>query len=174
MVKAKTSPSSAAKPQGFSLPDGLGDLLSKAVSLVEAKKFDEAAPALEALAKAAAERGLLGLERTVRTYQALLPPKEGRPQSAEAPELEIQLKLNARDFDGALALADKALKTRATNAQLHYLRATALAKKEQAEASAEALKKAIDLDPVFLFIYRLESDFDAIRRQAAYAPLERM
>lgn len=172
MAKAKTSPS-ATKTPGAHLPDGLGDQLAKAISLAEAKKFTEAAPALETLAKEAKERGLLGLERTVRTYQALLPAKT-KAKAESAPEMEAQLLLNHGDLDGALAMVDKALKGDAANANLHYLRATVLARKEQAEPSAESMRKAMELNPDYIFIYRLEPDFEAIRRQPAYVPLERM
>ena len=173
MAKAKTS-TSTAKTKGSSLPDGLGEQLEKAIALVESKKFEEAEPALKALLTAATEHGLLGLERTVKTYQSLVPKKASKNAAAEAPELEALLLINQGDSDGALAILDKALKAHAEQAKLHYLRGLVLARKANPEASAEALKKAFELDSEFVFVYGLETDFDPMRRQPAFAALERM
>lgn len=172
MAKAKTAPSQGKKPAAV-LPDGLGEQLTKAIALVEGKKHTEAAAALEALGKAATQHGLLGLERTVRTYQSLLPAKAEKAKGSDHAEMEIQVLLNRRDA-GALAAADKALKATPGNAQLHYLKAAALAQKGEAEASADCLKKALELNGDLLFIYQLEPDFEPMRRHASFAAFERM
>lgn len=173
MAKAKTSPSTA-KTKGSSLPDGLGEQLEKAIAMVENKQFEEAEPALKALLASAAQHGILGLERTVRTYQSLIPQKATKQAVVDAPELGALLLINQGDSDGALAILDKALKSHAGQAKLHYLRGLVLARKGNSEASAEALKKAFELDSEFVFVYGLETDFDAMRRQPAFAALERM
>lgn len=173
MAKAKTSPS-PAKSKGSSLPDGLGEQLEKAIALLEGKKYAEAAKAFKALQGASTDRGLLGLERTVRTYLALIPDASAGAAAPETPEMEAQVLLNRGDVDQALSLLDKAVKAHAGKAQLHYLRGLALARKGQAEDSAEALKKAFSLDAELVFVYGLETDFDAMRRQPAFAALERM
>jgi tetratricopeptide (TPR) repeat protein len=172
MAKTKTAPAEGKKNTAI-LPDGLGDQLAKAIALVEGKKHEEAAKALEALAKAATERGLYGLERTVRTYQSLLPAKAAKSKGDEHPEMDIQVLLNKRD-PGALAAVDKALKAHPGSAQLHYLKAAALAQKGEAEPAAEALKKALELNADMLYVYQLEPDFEPMRRQAAFAAFERM
>lgn len=172
MAKAKSAPS--AKSAAPVLPDGLGDQLAKAIMLMESHKHTEAATAFEALAKAATDRGLYGLERTVRTYQKLLPTKESKAKAEAAPELDIQVMLNRRDPAAALTAADKAIKAHPDRAQLHYLRAAALAQKGEAEASAESLKQALQLNADLLYTYQLEADFEPMRRQAAFAAFERM
>lgn len=173
MAKAKTSPSTA-KTKGSSLPDGLGEQLEHAIALVESKKFGEAEAALKTLLAAATEHGILGLERTVRTYLALIPPKAGGHPANDTPDLEALVLINQGDSDGALGILDKALKTHSDKAKLHYLRGLVLARKANPEASAEALKKAFELDAEFIFVYGLETDFDPMRRQPAFAALERM
>ena len=173
MVKAKTSPATA-KTQGSSLPDGLGEQLEKAIALVENKKFAEAGPALQALLAEATKHGILGLERTVRTYLSLVPNKTAKHASADMPELDAQVLINQGDVEGALVILDKALKAHPTQAKLHYLRGLVLARKANPEGSAESLKKAFELDSEFVFVYGLETDFDAMRRQPAFAALERM
>lgn len=172
MAKAKSAPS--AKSAAPVLPDGLGDQLAKAITLMESHKHAEAAPAFEALAKAATERGLYGLERTVRTYQQLLPAKDAKGKGEAHPEMDIQVLLNRRDAAAAIAAADKALKAHPDRAQLHYLKAAALAQKGEAEASADSLKQALQLNADLLYTYQLEADFEPMRRQAAFAAFERM
>jgi tetratricopeptide (TPR) repeat protein len=177
MAKAKNAASTAAVPtktKGSSLPDGLGEQLDKAIALVEQKKFVEAEPAFAALLASATQYGILGLERTVRTYQSLLAQKTTKQAPAAAPELEALLLINRGEGDAALSILEKALKTHAGQAKLHYLRGLVLARKANAEASAEALKKAFELDSEFVFVYGLETDFDPMRRQPAFAALERM
>lgn len=177
MAKAKTSASTAAVPtktKGSSLPDGLGEQLDKAIALIENKEFAEAEPAFAALLTSATQHGILGLERTVRTYQSLIAQKTAKPSPSSAPELEALLLINRGDGDGALSILEKALKTHSGQAKLHYLRGLVLARKANAEASAEALKKAFELDSEFVFVYGLETDFDPMRRQPAFAALERM
>lgn len=173
MAKAKTSPATA-KTHGSSLPDGLGEQLEKAIALVEAKKFDEAAPALQSLLTEATKQGILGLERTVRTYLSVIPAKAATAGDGPAPELEAQVLINRGNMDQALVVLDKAVKVHPSQAKLHYLRGLVLARKANPEASAEALKKAFDLDSEFVFVYGLETDFDPMRRQPAFAALERM
>ena len=177
MVKAKTSPATAAigaKPQGSSLPNGLGEQLEKAIALVENKKFAEAEPALQALLTEATKHGILGLERTVRTYLNLVSNKAAKHSTGDMPELDAQVLINQGDVDGALVILDKALKSHPAQAKLHYLRGLVLARKANPEGSAESLKKAFELDSEFVFVYGLETDFDAMRRQPAFAALERM
>lgn len=173
MAKAKTSPATA-KTKGSSLPDGLGEQLEKAIALIEHKKYTEAEPALQALLAEATKHGILGLERTVRTYLGVIPLKAAKKASDDTPELDAQVLINRGDIDGALVILDKALKAHPGQAKLHYLRGLVLARKANPEGSAEALKKAFELDSEFVFVYGLESDFDAMRRQPAFAALERM
>jgi len=162
-----------SKPHATStLPKSLGDKLTKAVALVEAKKPAEAEALLQELVKEAAAEGNLGVERTARTYLRVCEAAKPAKGPGPAPELQAQLHLNRRETKEALEILDKALKAHKDRAQLHFLKAIAHAQLGDAAASAGALTTAVQLDDDLRFIYRLEPDFDIFRREAAFVPFE--
>ena len=64
---------------------------------------------------------------------------------------------------------EKALKSHPTKGSLHYLRAVAFAQAENTEASAESLKKAMELDGDLVFQWHMEPDFNPIRKSPLFA-----
>lgn len=154
------------------LSKALGDKLSKAIGLVDAKKHGEAESLLQELAKEAAEGRNLGVERTVRTYLRVCEMAKPQKGGAAGPEMQAQLHLNRRETREALEVLDKALKGHKDRAQLHYLKALAHAQLGEAANAAAALGQAVELDNDLRFIYRLEPDFDAFRREAAFVTFE--
>lgn len=154
------------------LPKALGDKLSKAISLVEAKKHGEAEVMLQELAKEAAEGRHLGLERTARTYLIVCAAAKPVKGPAPSPEMQAQLHLNRRESKEAIEILDKALKAHSDWAQLHYLKAIAFAQLGDVASTAAALGKAVELNNDTRFVYRLESDFDAFRREPAFVTFE--
>ena len=148
----------------------LHDEFGKAVKLFEQGKRAEAAKHFEALVEKAREAGEVHLLRSARNYLALCQEEGGASKEAKlAPELEAQLLLNRKDATGAIALLDKALKTHPKEARLHYLKAVALAQQDQEEASAASLKAALELEPSFAHVFRLEPDFEEMRGSSAFA-----
>lgn len=165
----------ATKPKSTAtstLPKALGDKLVKAIQLVEGKKPAEAEALLQDLVKEASAAGHLGLERTARTYLAICAAARPAKGAAAAPELQAQLQLNRRETQAALETVEKALKAHKDRAPLHYLKAVAHAQAGDGAAAAAALTLALDLDGDLRFVYRLEPDFDAYRREAAFVPFE--
>jgi predicted Zn-dependent protease len=147
----------------------LETLFSEALELVNQKENDQATTALEALVAEAVSQGQLGLARSARNYLLVLKSRKEAPEDFLAnPELAAQVLLNRGAADEALALLDKVLKTDSQDARLFYLKATAHAQKDEAEASAEALKQAVQLNQDFLHQFRLERDFDHVRSFAAF------
>lgn len=78
---------------------------------------------------------------------------------------------NAGDTNGALEALDKALELGAEPARVHYVRASAFALDEQHDAAAEALQKAIELDPTNRAFSLGDPDFERLRETAGYASM---
>jgi tetratricopeptide (TPR) repeat protein len=165
----------ATKPKSTAtstLPKALGDKLAKAIALVDGKKPAEAEGLLQELAKEAAEARHLGLERTVQTYLKICEAARPSKGPAIAPELQAQVHLNRRETREALELLEKALKAHKDRATLYYLKAVGHAQAGDGAAAAAAMTQALELDGDLRFVYRLEPDFDAYRREAAFVPFE--
>lgn len=146
----------------------LEERFSKALPLLEAGKYTEAAATFEALLPEAREQGKLGLARALATSLAAAQERLARQPEDGLPEVEAQYCLNRNDPDGAMKILEKALKDQPERAQFHYLKALALAQRSDPEASAAALGKAVELDPAMLFPFHLEPDFNDFRNQASF------
>ncbi|MGA2083096.1 MAG: tetratricopeptide repeat protein [Holophaga sp.] len=123
----------------------------------------------------AATQERLNLGRTARSYLAAIQARlreRGEP-SKEAVEMTIQLLLNRKDAETALARIEKALGAASGRPALHYLKAVAHAQLGQAQESAEALARAVELEPDLIFQFRLEPDFEPVRHSAPFAALLR-
>jgi tetratricopeptide (TPR) repeat protein len=168
-AKTETAPKSAPAPTKPS-PSPLATALTKALKLVDSGKHAEAAKALEILGVDAQAAGDWPMKRRAQVYLALCAAKL-HPVKAEVvdPITEIQSCLNLRHTDEAIKLSEKALKSSPTKGSLHYLRAVAFAQAENTEASAESLKKAVELDADFVFQWHMEPDFNAIRKSPLFA-----
>jgi tetratricopeptide (TPR) repeat protein len=168
-TKAKSTaapkPAPAAAP-----PPQLASQFTMAVKLVDEGRHAEAVPLLEALALAAQASGDWAVKRRAQVYLSLaqshLKPAE---VAGEDPMTEVQSLLNHRDHAGAQKLLDKLIKSQPGRGLLHYLRAVALAQEERAEGAAEALKKALELDPDLIFLWHMEPDFAAMRKSSLFA-----
>lgn len=148
----------------------LHDEFGKAVKLFEQGKRTEAAKHFEGLTEKAREAGEVHLLRSARTYLALCGEESGAAKESKVgPEMEAQLLLNRKDAKGAIAAVDKALKTHPKEARLHYLKAVALAQLDQEDASAASLKTALELEPSFAHVFRLEPDFEEMRGSSAFS-----
>ncbi len=170
-TKAKTETAPKSVPaHAQPLPFPLAAALTKALKLVDAGKHTEASKALETLAVEAQAAGDFPMKRRAQVYLALCASKL-HPAKAGAvdPVTEIQACLNHGHPDEALKLSEKALKGHLTKGSLHYLQAVAYAQAGNAEASAESLKKAMELDADFVFQWHMEPDFNAIRKSPLFA-----
>jgi tetratricopeptide (TPR) repeat protein len=170
-TKAKTEPASKSAPAvSVSAPSELALAFTKAVKLVESGKFAEAATALEALSLEAQNAGDWPMKRRAQVYLALTASKLHPAKDAAAdPVTEIQACLNRNETEEALKLSEKALKSHPNLGKLHYLRAVAFAQDENTEASAECLKKAVELDADFVYQWHMEPDFNPIRKSPLFA-----
>jgi hypothetical protein len=169
-TKTKTSEPPAPKPVPSverTFAEGLGHLnagnlaaATKAFTLVEGEA-------------AAQER--LNLARTARSYLAAIQARlQEQGTASKAPlEMEVQLMLNRRGAEAALARLEPALKAAPQRAPLHYLKAVAHAQLGQGPESAESLSRAVALDADLLYQFRLEPDFDALRQSGTFASLLR-
>jgi predicted Zn-dependent protease len=170
-TKAKTEPaqkSTPVPPQAAANP--LADAFGKALKLMDAAKYGEAAKALEGLMHEAEAAGDWAMKRRAQVYLTQAESKIHPSEAFQADTIsEIQACINRREPAEALKLIEKALKTHAAKAVLYYLRAIAFAQSENTEASAESLKKAMELEPAFVYQWHMEPDFNTIRKSALFA-----
>ena len=171
VTKAKTEPApKSIPPPAQPVQSALAGAYAKALKLVQTGKNAEAAKALEALAQEAQAAGDWSMKRRAQVYLALVEPKINPPKATVAdPVTEIQACLNRRDTNEAIKLSEKAVKSHPTKGSVHYLRAVAFAQAENAEAAAESLKKAVELDGDFVFQWYMEPDFNPIRKSPLFA-----
>ena len=178
-TKAKTEPAHKPTPKSTPKPapapaqpppSPLAAAFTKALKLVDSGKYTEAAKALENLGVDAQAAGDWPMKRRAQVYLALCESKL-HPAKVVAvdPITEIQGCLNHRHTEQAIKLSEKALKTHPTRGSLHYLLAVAFAQAENTEASADSLKKAVELDPDFVFQWHMEPDFNPIRKSPLFA-----
>lgn len=156
------------------LPKGLDSQLTKALGLVGSKHYAEALEIFQALVGPAKEAGNIPLQRTLHNYLVVCENKTAKAhKSVASPEGDAQWLLNKKDSIGAVASLDKSIKANPTSGILQFLKATAYAQLGDAEASAEALNRALLLNSDLIHLYRLETDFDAVRNMAPFAAIER-
>jgi tetratricopeptide (TPR) repeat protein len=166
-TKTKTAGSTNSTPE-----KNMSGMFSEALDLMDQKQHDKAIVALEAVRIEAGKLGMISMARSAKNYILALQALTQKPEEASAnPELDAQLSLNRGAVDEALALLDKALKQHDQDARLFYLKATAHAQKDEAEAAAEALRQAVSLNQDFLHQFRLERDFDRVRSSASFVAL---
>jgi tetratricopeptide (TPR) repeat protein len=166
-TKTKTAGSTTSAPEKT-----LEGLFSEALDLVDQKAYDKALVALEALRLEAGKQGQISMARSARNYIAALQLRtQVKAVTPTDPELAAQLLLNCGAADEALALLDKAIKTDGQDARLFYLKATAHAQKDEAEAAAEAIRQSVALNQDVVHQFRLERDFDRVRSSAPFLAL---
>ena len=170
MAKAKLP---VAKPTPM-LPKALDSQLTKALGLVGSKHYAEAMEIFKALVGPAKEAGNIALQRTLHNYLVVCERKTAKaPKGAASPEGDVQWLLNKKDSTGALALLEKSIKAAPASGILQFLKATAHAQLGDAEAAAEVLNRSLLLNSDLIHLYRLETDFDAVRNTAPFAAIER-
>ena len=172
-MKAK---SKSAKPKGGAEPDTALDLLeskfSNALELLSSNRAADALRLFEAVAAEASDSGNYGMARAAGNYIAHQKHKKDTPPKAD-PLQEAVFLLNGRQAQAALENIDKVLKKAGKNANVHYLKAIALASARQPSLSAESLKTAIELEPELLQVYRLEPEFRPYRNSPSFESFER-
>ena len=167
-AKSEHAPKSAPAPAVQVFP--LADAFAKAVKLVDVGKHAEAVKALDHLIEEAQATGDWAVKRRAQVYRAQAEAKL-HPPKATIPDVvtEIQASLNRHDTDGALKQLEKAIKAHPAQGPLHYLRAVAFAQADNTEASAESLKKALELDGDLVFLWHMEPDFNTVRKSPLFA-----
>ena len=148
---------------------------TEALELFNAGNIEASATALALVVTEATALERLNLVHSAKAYLMAIQARRDAQQAEapQTPELAAQLLLNEQEPAQALAVIEKALAADPDRAVLHYLNAVACAQLDEVQASADALAKAVALDPDVLFQFRLESDFDGLRQQAPFAVLLR-
>lgn len=170
-TKAKTQPApkTAVVPSPVA-PYPLASAFAAAVKFVNTGNYAEASTALQSLVQEAQVAGDWAVKRRAQVYLTLAESKlHPAKESTADPVTEIQACLNRHQTDEALKLSEKAIKGHPAKASLHYLRSVAFAQAENTEAAAESLKKAVDLEPDFVYQWHMERDYDSIRKSPLFA-----
>ncbi len=156
------------------LPKDLEAAMHKALAALEAGKADEAAKAFDELVEKSAASGSIAVERVARGYASAAHARDRKTaRLAPDPLMELSLLLNEGESEAALEKAEKATKTHGEHASLHYLKATAMAQMGRYEESAEALRKAMSINPDYGWTFRLEPDFARARASSHFVGFER-
>ena len=95
-------------------------------------------------------------------------PKAKPPKTTAERLLAATVALNRHDVDEALSLLRKAAKTYPDDDHVHYMLAVTHALREDAEAAATHLNKAIELNPDNQLQAKQEPDFDRIRESKPF------
>ena len=169
-TKAKSDGATTPTPSAGGAPSTLPAAFEQALALLDGGKADQALRAFQAVIADAQAAGEWAVKRRAEVYLALAQGKATPAAPAPAdPLTEIQARLNQRDTSEAHRLLDKALKGQPNQGVLHYLRAIAHAQAENAEAAADALKRALELDRDLVFQWHMDKDFDPIRKSPLFA-----
>lgn len=169
-TKAKSTAAPRTPAPSHAQPSPHAATLAKGIKLVDTGKHDEAVKVLEPLVAEAQASGDWAIKRRAQIYLALAQSKSAPAKAAaDDPIAEAQAHLNRRESEAALKLLDKLIKAHPSTATLHYLRALALAQAENAEGAAEAMKKALELDPDLVYLWHMEPDFAAMRKSPLFA-----
>jgi tetratricopeptide (TPR) repeat protein len=156
------------------LPKELEAAMHKALAALEGEKAGEAAKGFDELVEKAAASGHLGLQRVARGYAAAAHAREKKTTKAHPdPLIDLSLLLNDGESEVALERAEKATKAHGELAALHYLKATAMAQMGRYDESADALRKAMSINPDYGWTFRLEPDFARARTSPYFSALER-
>lgn len=170
-TKAKTQPApKTAVVPSPAAPYPLAGAFAAAVKLVSTGKPAEASAALQSLMAEAQATGEWAIKRRAQVFLTLTEAKlHPAKESPADPVTEIQACLNRHQTDEALKLSEKAIKSQPAKASLHYLRSVAFAQAENTEGAAESLKKAVELEPDFVYQWHMERDYDSIRKSPLFA-----
>ncbi len=132
--------------------------------------------------KTTAAKSNLPKDLEAAMHKALAAMEAGKAEEAAAgfdelvekdPLMELSQLLNEGESEAALEKAEKATKAHADQAAMHYLKATAMAQMGRYEESAEALRKAISINPDYGWTFRLEPDFSRARASSHFVGFER-
>jgi tetratricopeptide (TPR) repeat protein len=169
-TKTKTSETQAAAPD-----QSLESVLQEGLEHFNGGRLAQAAQAFETVRTGAASRDLLNMSHAARGYLRAVQEriKDQTEPIPDSLELSAQLHLNQGHGEAALVILDKALAAQPERAILLYLKSLALAQLERVQESADALTAAAALEPDFLFQFRLDADFDAVRFSTPFAALYR-
>lgn len=163
-----TKPKTAPAPT-LTAPANLVSDFAKAVKLVDGGKHADAAKTLAALVEEAEAVGAFALKRRAQVYLAVAQRHASPAKAAELSAVtEIQACLNRREAEGAIQLAEKAIKATPSKGVLHYLRAVAFAQGDNAEGAADSLRKATELEPDLVYLWHMERDFDGVRKSPLF------
>ena len=140
---------------------------SRALELLHAKKYDQAAKLLEEVASAAGSRQLAD---RARQYLAVCRSKTAEPDGDGDPYLRAVFEKNKGNFERALELCQEQGKT-AGDERYAYLMASIQALAGDEDEALELLETAISLEPRNRVHAYHDPDFEALQEREEFAEL---
>lgn len=136
----------------------------QAVKEFQKGEFEKAAAAFQDfIAKFPAEREIVDRARAYIAIAQKRPKKEAVPlKGFEDHFRQGVVKINQKDYPGAIKVLEKALEFKQNEGLVHYLLADAHALMGQADAALDLLKKAVQKDKHFAVLAQNEPDLAAL------------
>jgi tetratricopeptide (TPR) repeat protein len=160
-----------AKPRNIAAYEAAVAEFATASELFGKGQFAEAKTHFDAVADAASAEEPILADRA-RTYASICGSKIATPDAggtdAESFYHRGVVAVNAGRLDEAWALLEKAIALRPGDASILYARASVRGLQGNADGAASELKRALAIDPTFRYQAASDSDFDAVRDEAAF------
>jgi tetratricopeptide (TPR) repeat protein len=135
-----------------------------AVKEFQKGEFEKAAESFGAfIEKFPAEKEIVDRARTYIAIARKRPKKEVAPPKSFADHYRAGVvKINQKDYEGAVKLLEKALEFKENEGLVYYLLADAHSLMGQGDAALDLLKKAVQKDKNFSILAQNEPDFEAL------------
>jgi tetratricopeptide (TPR) repeat protein len=135
-----------------------------AVKEFQKGEFEKAAESFVAfIEKFPAEKEIVDRARTYIAIARKRPKKEVAPPKGFAEHYRAGVvKINQKDYEGAVKILEKALEFKENEGLVYYLLADAHSLMGQVDASLDLLKKAVQKDKNFSILAQNEPDFEAL------------
>ncbi len=136
----------------------------QAVKEFQKGEFEKAAESFQGfIEKFPAEREIVDRARTFVSIAQKRPKRDSAPmKSFEDHYRAGVVKINQRDYPGAVKVLEKALELKENDGLVHYLLADVHALTGETDAALEYLKKAVQKDKTYAVLAQNEPDFETL------------
>lgn len=136
----------------------------QAVREFQKGEFEKAAESFQGfIEKFPAEREIVDRARVFVSIAQKRPKRDSAPmKSSEDHYRAGVVKINQRDYPGAVKVLEKALELKENDGLVHYLLADVHALTGEADAALEYLKKAVQKDKTYAVLAQNEPDFEPL------------
>jgi tetratricopeptide (TPR) repeat protein len=160
-----------AKPRNVAAYEAAVAEFSLGTDLFGKGQFADAAEHFASVIASATQEEPILADRA-RTFASICAKRAASPdaggQDAEGLYHRAVLASNAGQLDEAWSMLERALASRPADASILYARASVRGLQGNVDGAASELKRALAIDPTLRFHAASDSDFDAVRDEAAF------